>query len=132
MSVCILYYMFPRLLTNRLIQAIDHPPQYMNATLRAIAREQFLQIPGLGYAFPFCCPRGTLTYLYSGLKADKLLDQGCTGITDLRSRKFRYLITPTQRIYAKFFEHIEKPATREDAEIVVVSRVAGRLLVPCS
>ncbi|KAF8333392.1 hypothetical protein F5887DRAFT_679795 [Amanita rubescens] len=84
------------------IHATDHPPQYMDDTLRAIARAQFLQIPGLGR-----------------LKVDKLLDQGCTGIADLRSRKFRYLVTPTQRIHAKYFEHVEKPATREDAEIVV-------------
>lgn len=67
--------------------------------------------------------RGTLTYLYSKLKAEKLLDEGCTGLADLRSRKFSNLITPTQRVYAKYFEHLEKPATREEAEIVLVSRV---------
>ncbi len=85
----------------------------------------FCKFPVSGVLFHSVAPRGTLTYPYSRSKVEKLLDEGCTGIADLRSRKFRHLITPSQRVYAKYFEHIEKPTTREEAETVLVSRVQG-------
>ena len=52
MSVCMLHYRFPRLLTIKRLQAPDHPH---GARQTYISREQFLQIPGVGYPYLFCC-----------------------------------------------------------------------------
>ncbi|KAK2465714.1 hypothetical protein APHAL10511_002258 [Amanita phalloides] len=69
---------------------------------RTLLREQLKQIPGLGLK-----------------RVEELIDKGCRGIADLRSRKFMPMLSKKQQVFVKYFEHMNKPVMREEAEIVV-------------
>ncbi|KAF8634179.1 hypothetical protein AX15_001043 [Amanita polypyramis BW_CC] len=66
-----------------------------------IAREELMRIPGFGFK-----------------KAQELIDAGCKSLADLRSRKFLPMISKRQKIIVRYLEHMNKPITREEADIV--------------
>ncbi|RDB14743.1 putative DNA polymerase family X [Hypsizygus marmoreus] len=51
-------------------------------------------------------------------KAQKLVEAGCRSIADLKDPKYLDMLAPAARLNAKYFEHLSKPVTREEAETV--------------
>ena len=58
--------------------------------------------------------------LYRAITATKLIEAGVTSVTDLAKPKYFGLMKPFQRVGLVYAEHMAKPASREQAEIVCV------------
>ncbi|KAJ8464078.1 hypothetical protein ONZ45_g17362 [Pleurotus djamor] len=64
-------------------------------------KEQLMQISGIG-------PK----------KAQTLIDTGCTSIDDLRTPRMRLKLSNAQLIGLDYFQHLQEPATRQEAEAI--------------
>ncbi|GLB38627.1 hypothetical protein LshimejAT787_0504920 [Lyophyllum shimeji] len=51
-------------------------------------------------------------------RAEKLAAAGCRGMDDLQLEKYLNMLTPAQRVALRYAAHLERPATREQTEIV--------------
>ena len=54
-------------------------------------------------------------------RTQELIDAGCRGLADLRSRKFIAMVSKKQQVFVKYLEHMKMPIMRQEAEIVAVS-----------
>jgi hypothetical protein len=59
--------------------------------------------------------------LCSVKKTQELMDAGCKSVADLRSRKFSPMLSHKQQVFLKYLDHLGKPMTREEAEMIAVS-----------
>ncbi|EEB89181.1 hypothetical protein MPER_12749 [Moniliophthora perniciosa FA553] len=50
--------------------------------------------------------------------AEQLVNKGCESIDDLLRKKYFIELKPTQRIGVKFYQHLQQPVVREEAEAI--------------
>ena len=62
-------------------------------------------------------------------KATDLTDAGCLSLDDLVSGRFNSMLSSKQILNVKYVHHLEQPATREQAEDVLV-RCVSTVSVP--
>lgn len=62
--------------------------------------------------------------------ASKLVEAGCQTIEDLRLPEFNSMLLPAMRVGLDFLDHLDKPVTREEAEIVLVSPSGPTFISP--
>lgn len=55
--------------------------------------------------------------------AGKLVDAGCRSVEDLEQPTFNKMLSATMRVSLYFKDHLDKRATRDDAESVLVCRL---------
>ncbi|KAG1746034.1 uncharacterized protein EDB91DRAFT_1246158 [Suillus paluster] len=50
--------------------------------------------------------------------AKALIDAGCTSVADLKKSKYFGMLSPSQQIGARYYEHFERPVERSQAELL--------------
>ncbi|PFH53407.1 hypothetical protein AMATHDRAFT_1461 [Amanita thiersii Skay4041] len=83
-------------------QASAHSPESREKKRNLLIRKELMTVPSIGLT-----------------KAQKLVDNGCTSIEDLQSRKFQAMLTKKQKVLVKYFRHLNDPVMREQAEAVM-------------
>ncbi|KAG5634288.1 hypothetical protein H0H81_002526 [Sphagnurus paluster] len=53
-------------------------------------------------------------------RAQTLVKAGCPGVEGLKQEKFFNMLTPVQRVNAKFADHLQQPVSRQETETVAV------------
>lgn len=105
-----------------------NPPASSEELRKEMAVRTFLTIPGIGSVNPSSRVPSVFIVNRRRMGAEALYDNGCDTVARLHLKKYKETLTPESKKCLKYFEHIQRPLPRENAETLVVRYCLPRVL----